>query len=520
MELPKIRNASGITKQIATTFTGYNHTRYGNGQIWDCGNLSSAEYPLLVTRKQRRLIRTIEKPNGIIAHNGLWYVDGYGLYKDGVLKLSVDDSRKTLVILGDYLCVFPDKKYIRFSNEETGSLEASWSGSVTVSDGTYAGEKAKANTITTTGTPFPFSVGDAIKLTGGILEGEYPIIREISEDKKTLRFYEDTFSLGEQTSVTISAATAVREVPDMDFVIEGENRLWGAKGGQIYASKLGDAKNWNVFDGLASDSFAVTLGSAGDITGAIRYMGYPCFFKETEIYKVYGSRPSNFELMSSASLGVQADSPKSLAIAGETLFYLSRPGIMSYSGGVPQLASTAFGEETYTKAVGGSDGIKYYVSAHDGKRWNLFVLDTKSGIWYREDDLQVIDFVWDGDLYALCEDGKIWAVGEVRNDVGEAEGAFPSFAEFGDFDEGSPNRKGVSKIQLRLEVMSGELAVKISYDGGNWIPVRTLKASGKGSVYLPVIPQRCDFFRIRFDGTGEWRMHSFVREVYGGSELF
>ena len=163
--------------------------------------------------------------------------------------------------------------------------------------------------------------------------------------------------------------------------------------------------------------------------------------------------------------------------------------------------------------------MKYYVSMYDGARWNLFVLDASAGIWYREDDLEVIDFARDGDLYALCADGTVWALGDVREAVGEDEGDFLSFAEFGDFDEGSPNRKGVSKIQLRLAVMSGELSVKISYDGGEWIPVRTIPASNKGSVYLPVIPRRCDFFRIRFDGTGEWRLYSFVREVYGGSEV-
>lgn len=519
MNLPKVRYADGITKQIDTVFTGYNHTRYGNGQIWDCGNLSSREHPLIVTRQKRKAVRKLTKPNGLFARNGLWYADGTALYHDGNKVADVTDSPKTFAVLGDYLIVMPDKKYVRMSSGEVGNLGASWSGAVTVKDGTYAGENAKANTITTNGAAFPFKVGDAIKMTGGILEGEYPIVREISEDGKTMRFYEDTFNLGDKTNASVSNVTMEREIPDMDFLIESENRLWGAKGSQLYASKQGDPFNWNVFDGLASDSYSVTIGSAGDITGAIRYMGYPCFFKENEIYKVYGSRPANFEVMSSASLGVQEDSPKSLAIAGEVLFYLSRPGIMSYSGGVPQVASTALGEVRYTKAVAGSDGMKYYVSMYDGARWNLFVLDASAGIWYREDDLEVIDFARDGDLYALCADGTVWALGDVREAVGEEEGDFLSFAEFGDFDEGSPNRKGVSKIQLRLAVMSGELSVKISYDGGEWIPVRAIPASNKGSVYLPVIPRRCDFFRIRFDGTGEWRLYSFVREVYGGSEV-
>ena len=41
----------------------------------------------------------------------------------------------------------------------------------------------------------------------------------------------------------------------------------------------------------------------------------------------------------------------------------------------------------------------------------------------------------------------------------------------------------------------------------------------KRSFYLPIIPRRSDHFRIRFSGTGGWRLYSLVRESYSGSEL-
>ena len=60
-----------------------------------------------------------------------------------------------------------------------------------------------------------------------------------------------------------NAITIKREMPILDFVVESENRLWGCRYGldkngkvvnEIYASKLGDFKNWECYMGLATDS--------------------------------------------------------------------------------------------------------------------------------------------------------------------------------------------------------------------------------------------------------------------------
>jgi hypothetical protein len=68
-----------------------------------------------------------------------------------------------------------------------------------------------------------------------------------------------------------------------------------------------------VFDGLADDSYAVNVASSGDFTAAVSYLGYPIFFKEDKVYKVYGSKPSDYQVMSSASLGVKRGAAASLA---------------------------------------------------------------------------------------------------------------------------------------------------------------------------------------------------------------
>src|SRR5699024_8801601 len=95
--------------------------------------------------------------------------------------------------------------------------------------------------------------------------------------------------------------TVSREIPDMDFLTESENRIWGcsSKNHEIYACKLGDPTNWNCFEGISTDSYSATIGSDGDFTGACTHLGNVLFFKEDSIHKVWGSRPADFQIANS-----------------------------------------------------------------------------------------------------------------------------------------------------------------------------------------------------------------------------
>lgn len=74
-----------------------------------------------------------------------------------------------------------------------------------------------------------------------------------------------------------------RIIPEMDYVCELDNRLWGCSStaNELYACKLGDPKNWYSYAGVLSDSYAVTIGSPGDFTGAVAYGGYILFLRKT-----------------------------------------------------------------------------------------------------------------------------------------------------------------------------------------------------------------------------------------------
>ena len=454
-------------------------------------------------------------------------------------------------------------------------------------DGTYAGEDAKACTIEYQGddTEFDFSeyfkVGDGITIEGATDQANNKtlVLREISAT--TLGFYEYSFLIpdeeeettdgegdgdnttdsGDDTTGTgktddgdtdtgdtegdttedtteekkppaeseIQTLTLSRAVPKIDFICENENRLWGCRGSQIYSSKVGDPTNWNVFDGVASDSYAVQVGSKGDFTACCSYLGYPIFFKEDNIYKVYGSYPSQFQVLASASLGVKKGSHKSLAVAGEILFFLSRVGIMAYSGGIPQHVSSCFGNNVLTGGVAGSNGRKYFVSlkSSEGDKYT-YVYDTEYKLWHKEDSLEIVGSGYAGGLFFAIPDGTIYADGSNEAQIEwlllKEEEAFDSFVEFADFTDENPNRKGVSKIQLRLDLEEGaSVKAKIKLDGereGEWKDISTISTTNKRSYYLPIIPKRADHYKIRLEGKGEWRLHSLTVERYSGSERF
>ena len=519
--------SDGYRKRSQTGFGGYDH-RLGaeDGAIWDMKNMSGDYFPLASPRAPRKLLFNDEKlssPRGIAANDAVYYVDGNTVTCSNGKSYELDDSKEACkcAFLGSRLIIFPDKVCIDTATGEVETLAASWEGSAKFADGTYAGEDAEACSIVTTGDDFPFNVGDAVTISGATNaeNNKTLIIREISENGRSLGFYEHSFKKENCKSLKIS-----RTVPDMDYICEHENRLFGCKGDTIYASKLGDPFNWNVFDGLPTDSFSVSTGSAGDFTACVSYGGYAIFFKEDRIYKLYGDKPSNFKLMSSATLGVASGAAASLAIAGEALYYLSRVGVMVYTGGIPACISDVFGDVRYEKGVGGSDGIKYYLSLHDAscgdaEGYNLFCYDTRTRLWYREDDTRAVGMAYctgEG-LYVMCSDGTVSIIG--GRAAQEGEGVIESMLEFYDFTESSPDKKHVNSIQIRVKLSEGaSLRVSMSFDDGEWHEIGYLNDPIKTSYVLPVKLHRCDYYRIRLRGVGDYKLYSLTREFSPGSE--
>lgn len=513
-------------------------------------NMSAERYPALTVRPRRGVHAIVEKPNGFFARDCIAWVSGGTLVVDGEAVAELTEGPKLMAGIQKKLCIWPDRGIYDRETGELTQMEAVWEGEGTFSDGTYAGEPALANTITVAGDLTGiFRAGDGVAVTAGIggVEGEPKgayVIQEIAYDAEynetELRFLEETWREyvgeagdGEELEEGMSPFPGValkigiriqRRVPELEGVFEHHNRLWGWHGGTICCCKLGDPTNWESFNGDATDSWELVTGSSGDITGGISYGGRPLFFKEHRIIRLYGDYPMQYSTSESESLGVEAGSSKSLAIAGDTLYYKSPQGIMAYSGGYPYDVGEAFGEDKYRNAVAGSDGVRYYVSMQNEQGvYDVFCYDTRRRVWHEENGMAFLGMGWHGELYALEERGEVMVLGDRRAETPGEEG-ISTKVEFADFAEGTTRKKGVSRLVLRLEIdQNTRLRISIRYNSrGDWLLLKELEGElvkDQQEIIIPI--RRCDHYRIRIEGSGlggcGWTLYALTRQRRVGS---
>ena len=178
-----------------------------------------------------------------------------------------------------------------------------------------------ADTVTLTGGPDLtqlFSVGDCVTLSG--LEtlkannGDV-VIKELTKDKLTLSAKSHTAGQEE------GALTLERRVPDLDYICESGNRLWGCSNREktIFASVLGDPTNFYVYEGLSTAAYAVAVGSEGDFTGCCKRSTAVLFWKERTLHKMLGDYPAEYALFDYAIDGLRAGCSRSMKILKDEL---------------------------------------------------------------------------------------------------------------------------------------------------------------------------------------------------------
>lgn len=566
MRLPVLSEV-GKSRDYQIEFKGYNHNLYVNeSQFFDTQNLCATNYPVMSPRALRAKVRTLGTAQGLFARGKLCWVDsGQFFYGGEPYGERLTDGEKQFVGMGAYVLIWPDAVRFNTSTREMDRLGAEYTAAGAVSmtlarlDGSdyenvTAAEAAPENpengqywldtsgsvhvlkiysgdawvSIATTyvrieaaGIGTAFRTGDVVEISGAAdesLNGAHAI-EAMTEDSITV------VGVIDRKITQTGGLTLKRSIPEMDFVCELNNRVWGCSSAkhEIYACKLGDATNWTSFGGLADDSYTATIGSAGDFTGCCAFGGQVLFFKEDMLHKVMGTKPGNFQITDAPIRGVQAGSEKSLAIVNETLMYKSRESVCVYDGGTPMDVSDALGTGVYTEAAAGAQGDRYYISMKDeAGDWQMFVFDEAKGLWFREDGTQARAFAaLNGQLYYLTEHGDMMAVRGLQEFGAEVEQPFEWYAETGDMLVNMPDNKYVSRIQIRAGVEKGStIRLQMMYDSdGEWVTVFERGYSRKASFTMPIIPRRCDHFRMRISGKGRSCVYAVSKEIEAGSEI-
>ena len=319
-----------------------------------------------------------------------------------------------------------------------------------------------------------------------------------------------------------------RRMPEMDCMIECTNRLWGCCYGEqdgetvnrIYASALGDFKNWERYMGTSMDSYYVNVGTDGPFTGAAVHRGYPHFFKADCVHKIYGDKPNNFQTQLTECDGVKAGCGDSLKAYNGALYYVSANGVERFES-LPENIGKALGTESLDDAAAGQAGGRYYLSARgqDGQ-WDLYVLDTERGVWHRQDDSHVLSFgELNGEMYALMSSGRLYALNGTEGEMEPGEVTW--YAETAAMGYEYPDHKYLSRFLLRMRLgAKAECRVYLQYDSdGLWRHKGTIRGADRVKTYLlPVIPRRCEHVKVRFEGHGDMRLYGMARELAIGRE--
>lgn len=512
MRLPQIpvniqKSASEMVQMRGINFSD----ALQDGDLADSLNISARRHPYITARRARTQLdgAAYAGATALTAWGELVSVVGTDIYVGGTkLSGSVSAGEKQFAVVNTKLVIWPDKKYVDLNTRTLYDLGASKSGSTASFNGTYL-EVTWANCDFTQ----LFRPGDTVTISGASIAEDNISFNIKAVEAKKLTAGSEVFKSGSATgTITIS-----REIPDLDFICESENRLWGCSSSArtIYASALGDPTNFFTYEGLAADSYAVAVGSEGDFTGCCKLSSSVLFWKETVLHKILGSYPAEYSMYSYTLEGLRAGCSKSLQVINETLFYLGLHGVYAFSGGTPTLVSSNFGEKQFTAGIAGSDGDTYYLSAMEGETPYLFAYETGKGLWVLEDYLRAKDFARIGkDLYFLDDTGDVWL-----EDSGQEDPDIEWRAQFTPFYETIQGRKSYSKILIRLQLPKGSwMIAEIRTDGKPWVEAGRLYGDMEDARYMRIPLNRCDKFELKLSGKGPFTILSVLREFSLGSD--
>ena len=568
MKYPKKRVLSA-SRQTIEVFGGYNHNdRIGDGEFYYEQNISADSYPVFSPRKGRSrehgkwdgqaLQGLIGKDALCVAAGGKLYVNGYEY------AVGLKDGIKHPVSMGAYI-VFPeDRKWFNTADGTWGQIDAELTSGAALTPCLVSGaeitfalvepETPKNKEFWLDQSAEPYSLKQwseaegmwvaiattYVKISMANVDKVFDLYDGVDISAEVEKGLENVvgsnvvWAKGENyivvsgliSGIADANITLERKMPVMDHVIECGNRLWGCRYGpnskgevvnEIYCSKLGDFKNWHCFMGVSTDSWYGQCGTDGVFTGAITHLGFPLFFKEDVLHKVYPSTQGAHSVQDTACRGVQAGCEKSLVIINGVLYYKSRDGVCGFDGSLPTSVSTALGNAMYFDAVAGGVGNEYYISMVDeAGESHLFTFDTSRGIWHRQDDAKITDFCTTrGQLYGICGDQLL---NFTRDDDGEVVCWEAQTGPMGIFTSDAKYMTGIS-IRAWLG-MNSSMSVFTSYDlTGDWTQVACVTGDGLRSWQLPISVRRYDHVYLKIVGMGDAKIYSITKTLEQGSDV-
>ncbi len=560
------------------------------GEWEEMYNMTSDSYPAVSCMLGRRYKSLPNDMTGFMFKNdSLVYTVTDGIHiGDTKIDLELSDEKKKLVSMGAYIVILPD--WIVINTEDMSIVDGTFTDETTAVTIT-GGRLTEANTNMTapsvdihkdlyfltdaTNTEVTkLKEGDAVKVSYSyknkarslmltvaevstdesyLTEGEIAVVFDTSgKYSDTYYFFTEGRKMGAGRPYTSfanvklekSAELSKAEIPQMDYelVVEHNNRLWGcsSENHEIYCSKLGDPFVWKEYNGISTDSYAVTVGSDGDFTGSTVYNDSILFFKENCVHIVYGTKASNFTLSTIELRGVQKGSHNSICKSNGLLYYKAPEGIFVFNGSTSVRADGRLGKDITDTAVGVADDNAVYMATD----YRVYVYDYLHDSWHTEDIMGGYGKIlsghnYGGALYLTMAIGNLVKLYLMRGN----DNSFTEFEEEVGFGivTGDLNRTGaimrhISKLRFVIGVddkyRDVSFNINIAYNDGGFQTVYSYdstKTKPSTEIFtVPIIPMRCQKMKIWIGGgviensysnTPAFTLYGIYYNTEGGTEL-
>ena len=502
------------------------------------------------------------------------------LYYDGkrIDGLQLSPGKKECAYLNGYIVILPDNMYYNVYDGSYGYLKGNLTGSFTNSvyggfynsndskyysysfthgamlcNGEDIGSEGVMNAIrfgawstadTWSYTYFErtsldlrdiFNKGDVVYVDDSVLSSDRICIREgtyavLEVLRDALVFETNTFAGADvnedmnngtdsKPEYDIECVRFTKSMPEMDYLCVANNRMWGCKEDTVYGSELGNCFSWERYSGQEIDPVYLESGDIGEFTGCCEYGGYPTFFKENEMYRVYGSTASSFAISKVADYGIKKGCAHSVCTVDSILFFLSPKGVCAYTGGIPAIVSGKL-RRVLSEGIAGTDGKRYFLSADDGDGRKLYVWDTECRVWTSEDLADVPLGVANvgEDLLYMSSEGVMTTLSKPYESYDIELKPKLATIEFADFYEESTASKDLGRIIIRASVAPeyDSLNIFVQYDSdGIWHKAGSIynQDNRKKVTEFGFFPRRCDHYRIKLECEGKFTLYSVARQV-------
>ncbi len=339
------------------------------------------------------------------------------------------------------------------------------------------------------------------------------------------------------------------------FLLPYNNRMFAcnAKGDCTYSSVIGRLYDFTTLeDGEASADW-IEVNSNGVFTAITAFGGNVYYFKENCVHKLYGSSPSDWQLVMLPINGVEDGAHGSLAVENDICIYKSTDGFYYFDGSSSVKISDNLGTHFTQRTVDGENirpkDAKYHAVIYKGKYYclvndnsigatSLYTYDIQNGIWCCEENLEklprgietITDLVktskdiyalipnYYGDYHADYKDIRFIPLcggDEFYKDGYTYESIFDWCVISGRLTLSTPNIKEINKIQIRAEgsEWTSVKATLIADENENEIASFEFKPRKLNTFQFPLKPLRCDNVKLKLEGQGFCIIHSITLSV-------